>query len=249
MNLGAGFQLTEGDIIINSMYDMMKYSMSGYQRCPQELWESVMAAENSMITLVESILNQQFENILKNNALGNLRAFFQLGGVQVSGSGMTGEWILTMIENISNFLREENTTEIPSASEIYSIFTSGIETQYFNVFDKANSMQVGLVSGMVLSSTIDQITTIDYRGNILPHVLTLGDTGDIQLAPAVSHGLIYETSLLSPTLSKTVTSTRTGHVSFTGPGFENKGKDKNFHLFSIQLSINFCDTFICHTFI
>ena len=48
---GENLRLVQGDLVINSFMDMMNYSTSGFQACPIELWEKVLAAENSMTAL------------------------------------------------------------------------------------------------------------------------------------------------------------------------------------------------------
>ena len=215
---GENLRLVEGDLIINSMYEMMKHSISGYRSCPEELWESVLAAENSMITLIESTLNMNFENILKNDAISNIKSFFQLGGVQLKivDEAMNADWILSMIENVQMFLTSESASKTPTIADVYTIFTRGIDTKYYNMFDDRQVMSVGLVSGMRLTSTVAHITAIDYNGNILPHMMSLGDSGDIKLQPSISHGMVYETELKSSSMMKTSTSVSTGHISFTG---------------------------------
>jgi len=215
---GEGLRLVEGDIIINSMYDMIKYALSGYYRCPESLWTAVLATENSMVTLIESIINLNFESILTNNALSNVRGFIQMGGVQFKllGEEINADWIVSLFENVQKFLNSEKTSYKPTLAEIYSIFTNGLEHNYFNIFDSRETMSLGLVSGLKVTSTVASITAVGYNGIILPHLLSLGKSGDIKMSPALSHGIISETKLSSVSLDKTATTIFSSHVSFSG---------------------------------
>ena len=109
---------------------MMRFSISGIRRIDEEIWMNVLATENGIITLVEKIVNAQFEEIMKSSGLSALTSYLTLGGIQVHMDEFdhVDDWILTMYENIVSYLTTEAAQpEIPSLEELYTIFAQGVK--------------------------------------------------------------------------------------------------------------------------
>ena len=67
-----------------------------------------------------------------------------------------------------------------------------------------------------MTTISSKIMTIDYNGNILPHLSSLGATGDIALIPSISAGQVVETEFRSCSMTRSAISISNGHISFNG---------------------------------
>ena len=95
--------------------------------------------------LAEAMINMNFEAILQTDAISHLKSFLQLGGVQfkVLDEKIAAGWLINMIDNIAEFIKSD-ASYTPSVSEVYTIFTKGFSTKYFNTFERKQQMTIGL---------------------------------------------------------------------------------------------------------
>ena len=151
-----------------------------------------------MVSLVEAAINQQFDQILKADIVPSLRTFLKMGGVSVKLYGASVElgWIGQILNNIEDVvLAMTQEREIPSLPELYSLFTSGINHEYANVLDSRQITHMPMVNGMLACITTATISSVNYEGTVLPDLLSLGSTGELQVSPAVSTGSVYDVSI------------------------------------------------------
>ena len=192
---------------------MMKFSISGIRRIDEEIWMNVLATENGIITLVEKIVNAQFEEIMKSSGLSALTSYLTLGGIQVQMDELdhVDDWILTMYENIVSYLTTEAAQpEIPSLEELYTIFAQGVKLNIGRVFDSTSRMTFSTVSGLAMTATRSRIGTFNNQGNLIPHLMTLGNSGDLEISPSLTLTNIINLDYLSPTYTRAISDVHTG---------------------------------------
>ena len=80
----AGNSVTEAVVAINDVLDMMRFAISGTRKIEEQIWMDVLAAENGIVTLVEKLINAQYEDLMKTGGLTALTSYLNLGGVQVT---------------------------------------------------------------------------------------------------------------------------------------------------------------------
>ena len=151
-----------------------------------------------MVSLVEAAINQQFDQILKADVVPSLRTFLKMGGVSVKLYGASVElgWIGQILNNIEDVvLAMTQEREIPSLPELYSLFTSGINHEYANVLDSRQITHMPMVNGMLACIITASISSVNYEGKVLPDLLSLGSTSELQVSPAVSTGSVYDVSI------------------------------------------------------
>ena len=192
---------------------MMRFSISGIRRIDEEIWMNVLATENGIITLVEKIVNAQLEEIMKSSGLSALTSYLTLGGIQVHMDEIdhVDDWILTMYENIVSYLTTEAAQpEIPSLEELYTIFAQGVKLNIGRVFDSTSRMTFSTVSGLAMTATRSRIGTFNNQGNLIPHLMTLGNSGDLEISPSLTLTNIINLDYLSPTYTRAISDVHTG---------------------------------------
>ena len=65
----AGNSVTEAVVAINDVLDMMRFAISGTRKIEEQIWMDVLAAENGIVTLVEKLINAQYEDLMKTGGL------------------------------------------------------------------------------------------------------------------------------------------------------------------------------------
>ena len=76
-----------------------------------------------------------------------------------------------------------------------SLFTSGINHEYANVLDSRQITHMPMVNGMLACIITASISSVNYEGKVLPDLLSLGSTSELQVSPAVSTGSVYDVSI------------------------------------------------------
>ena len=120
-----------------------------------------------------------------------------------------------MYDNIINYLTTEaSQAEIPSFEELYAIFSQGVKLNIGKVFDSTSRMTLSTVSGLAMTATRAQIGSFNNRGNLIPHLMTMGNSGDIVISPAMTVTNIINCDYLTPTYTKAVSDVHTGMPIF-----------------------------------
>ena len=195
---GLGEDILEVDFIVNDMFEIMQLAVDSGVVFSNEEWHSILSTENALISLIEAVMNKQFDQLANTPIFPHLKNFIRMGGVTVKVYGDSVElgWIAEILHNIEQFTYTLSSDKVvPSVPELYQIFTSGLSRSYANVADSRSMVHVPLVNGMTLCQETASIMAVNYQGTLLPDLLTMGKSGKFMVAPSFTVGNVVQTAI------------------------------------------------------
>merc|ERR1712106_20780 len=214
---GNGENVLEVDFLVNDMYEIMKLSLNSGIVFTDEEWTSILETENALVSFLQAVINQKFDEMSNSPIFPHLKNFMRMGGVTVKLYGASVElgWIGQIMHNLEQFYSSLSPKyQTPQLDQLYGIFTEGIDHAYSNVLDSRSSVHVPLVNGMILCQHRAQILSANYNGNVLPDLINLGKSGSFQVAPSVTVGNVVETSISGLEATATRVDLTNSHMSF-----------------------------------